>query len=1623
MPMSKAREHEHAHIIEGVTNLIAERLPGDEVALVQQFARQYYAASLVEDLHGRPAEDLYGAMLAQWRLGRRRRAQQTLVRVYNPDVEQHGWQSTHSVVEVTTDDAPFLVDSLSMLFVRNELKTHLVMHPVMRVNRNAKGDVEQVCPRDPQASRGQTGTPVVEAVLHFEIDRQADEAFLDKLARDIEEVLEDVRFVVDDWGPMRTKIKEIIPLVEAQTLPIEKEEKAEALAFLRWMENHHFTFIGFRTYDLVEENGEDVLRIVPESGLGILRESRKEWGKTSQSFAHIPPSLRKMARAHTLLVITKSTSVSTVHRPVHLDHIGVKRYNDKGEVIGEWRFLGLYGSAAYSARPLDIPILRHKVNYVIDKAGYPEAGHDRKALQHILDTFPRDDMFQFTEEELLDVAIGILQVRERHKLGLFMRRDLFGRFVTALVYVPRDRYDTQIRHRMQEILMRALEGQRCEFNIQLSESPLARVHFIIRTQPDKLIDYDTAELQALMSEALVSWQDGLLNALHNQVGEARATHLYEQYNDAFPHAYHDDYTPRVAAQDILRLESIDESHQLAMHLYQPPEIENELLRFKVFGRQQAMPLSDIMPMLERMGLRVLSARPYQITNRNGRQFWITEFDMLPAFGIDIDVLKVKDIFQQAFARICSGEMESDGFNRLVLAAELEWREVAVLRAMCKYLLQTRMPFSQAYMENTLATHPDIARHLVALFCARFSINTPQTSEQVNELTATIEEALEQVANLDEDRILRNFLHLVRAMLRTNYYQTDAQGEPKPYLSFKLDPRELPSLPEPKPMFEIFVYSPRVEGVHLRGGPVARGGLRWSDRREDFRTEILGLVKAQLVKNAVIVPVGAKGGFVPKQLPGGEDRDALLAEVIYCYKTFIRGLLDITDNLVEGKIVTPAGVVRHDGDDPYLVVAADKGTATFSDIANELAREYGFWLGDAFASGGSVGYDHKKMGITARGAWESVKLHFRELGLNTQTQPFSVVGIGDMAGDVFGNGMLLSRQIKLVAAFNHMHIFIDPEPDPETSFVERQRLFNLPRSAWSDYDKALISKGGGVYSRRAKSISLSEEARKVLGTEASKLTPNELINTILKAPVDLLWNGGIGTYVKSATEQHSDVGDRANDGLRVDGQALRCKVVGEGGNLGFTQLGRIEYAFQGGLINTDAIDNSGGVDCSDHEVNIKILLDQVVANGDMTLKQRNTLLAEMTDEVARLVLDHNYLQAQAISIAALQAPFLLSDHSRFIRRLEKEGHLHRKLEFLPDDETISEREAKEEGLSRPEIAVVIAYSKIRLFEELMASDVTRDPYLSQELISYFPQPIQAQFTEQMQQHPLMNDIIATQITNSLVNRMGGSFWTRTQETTGDHAADIARAYTVAREVFDIQPLWQAIEALDNQVNAEIQLTMQIETRRLLDRATLWFLRNRRPPISIAETIKQFKATTELIAQQLTQLLQGDNRQALRQRMQPFTRAGVKRRMALHIAGLETWYSSLDITEVASNTQTDVLRVAEMHFALYARLDLHWLAEQIKQLPRLNPWQRKARTGLLGELNSELRALTTQVVTNTDSDQDSDTRINSWLARNRLGIDHCHHVFSEIKTGGKAELAMLTVAMRELRALNQATEHGG
>ncbi len=1600
-------------IVDTVAAMLAERLAASQAQAAVSFARSYYAGVGPEDLLQTPVEDLYGAVLSHWNLARQRKLGEPNIRVYNPGYEEHGWQSTHTVVEVVTDDMPFLVDSISMEMTRHGLTVHLIIHPVVKVRRNRKGTLTKVVPADVEGA-----DLVREAVMRFEVDRQNEADDLHILRSDVERVMEDVRATVDDWQPMRQRMQEVIATIESAPPPVPEDDLGEALDFLRWAVDGHFTYIGCRTYDLLEIDGEDILRLVPDSGLGVLRESARE--HVSESFSHVAPHLRALARSKTLLIITKSTARSTVHRPAHLDYIGVKRFDETGEVIGEWRFLGLYSSLAYSTRPAEIPLLRRKVSQVIEGSGYSADSHAGKAMQNILDHFPRDEMFQASVEELQRITIGILQVQERHRLRLFTRRDIYGRFVTALVYVPRDRYNTQLRVRLQKILIKAMDAQSSEFNVQFSESVLARVQFIIRTNPDQQLDYDETDLEARMAEAMLSWEDRLSTALRDRLGEADGNRLGSHYVSAFPVAYQHDFPSRTAAMDIIRLQQIKPEQPLATHLYRPLEGPEDLLRFKVYGRRKHMALSDVLPMLERMGLRVLEARPYAVKPANETECWILDFDMCPAQPGDVDVLEVKDIFQEAFVRVCAGDVDNDGFNRLVLGAQLGWRDVVVLRAVCKYLLQTGITFSQAYMEQSLAGNPHISTLLVELFHARFDPQRRGTSEQaVEQIRERILQALDTVANLDEDRILRRFLATIMAILRTNYYQLGPDRNHHDYLSFKLDPHKVPELPEPKPMFEVFVYSPRIEGVHLRGGMVARGGLRWSDRMEDYRTEILGLMKAQTVKNAVIVPVGAKGGFVTKRLPAGDDRDAIQKEVIACYRIFIRGLLDLTDNLSAGRVKPPQRVVRYDTDDPYLVVAADKGTATFSDIANGLSQEYGFWLGDAFASGGSAGYDHKQMGITARGAWASVMRHFRELGVDTQATPFTVAAIGDMSGDVFGNGMLLSEHIRLQAAFNHQHIFIDPDPDPATSFQERKRLFELPRSSWKDYDRKLISRGGSIYPRSAKSIKLSQEARRTLGIEAEHLTPTEVVQAILCAPVDLLWNGGIGTYVKATSEHNRDAGDRTNDALRVNGSDLRCRVVGEGGNLGFTQLGRVEFARAGGRINTDAIDNSAGVDCSDHEVNIKILLDTVVRNGDMTGKQRNKLLADMTDEVAGLVLRHNYLQTQALSIAGHQNAALLGDQVRLIRELEREGRLNRALEFLPDDNALEELESGGNGLTPPENSVLLAYAKIRLFDQLMDSDIAKDPYLTRELQDYFPVPLRERFAQLMEQHPLRGEIVVTHITDNIVNRMGSTFCQRLQESTGASPADVARAYTAAREVFRIGILWRDIEALDNKVAAEVQLDMLADTIRLADRATVWLLRNRRAPLSVSEAVEQLAPGVAVLSERMPKLLIDAARELLQQRTQALRESGVPAKLASQVAAVDPLYSALDIAEVASGTDLEILQIAEAYFDLAIRLELPWLLGRIRELPRTTHWQQKARTVLRDELFAEQRRLTAGLFAGSQKAGGSKQRVSQWLATNDGAVSHYRRMLSDLQSARKHDLAMLSVAVREVH--NLADDH--
>ncbi|HEU4812562.1 MAG TPA: NAD-glutamate dehydrogenase, partial [Nocardioides sp.] len=1398
--------------------------------------KAYYRHVAPEDVCDRTDADLYGALASHWHLAGNRPQGTAQVRVFTPSLGEHGWSAGgHSVVEVVTDDMPFLVDSLTMELSRQLRGVHVVIHPHFDVERDITGALQSVSPVA-DGSLEPEGDAVRESWMHVEIDRIREGDGSAEIEEAVQRVLRDVREAVEDWEKMHAQVLAIVDELESDPPPLPAEEIRQGKELLQWLAENHFTFLGYREYRLERDGEDELLRAVPGTGFGILRADQD----MSASFGKLPAMVKAKAREKTLLVLAKANSRATVHRPAYLDYVGVKKF-ENGEVVGERRFLGLYSSAAYTESLTRIPLLREKAAAVLKQIGFDTRSHAGKALMDTLETYPRDELFHTPVDELAPMAEAAMHARERRQVRMFIRRDTYGRYVSVLVYLPRDRYNTNVRERFSQILKERLGGESVEFNVSVNESTTARVHFVVHPPKGATIpEVDTSDLERRLTDASRSWRDDFVAAVITEYGEEVGALLGRRYVDSFPEAYKEDFSPRTGSVDLGRLERIPGDEGIDLSLYEQMDAGRGEARLKVFRIGPPLSLSEILPMLSSMGVEVVDERPYELEGLE-RPTYIYEFGLrygqaMPAHS--------RKLFQDALRAVWDGYNEIDGFNALVLSAGLTWRQATVLRAYAKYMRQGNSPFALDYIEDALRNNVDITRLLVQLFEARFDPGSSDLAADAEARTARVEEiehrigrALDDVASLDHDRILRSYLTHVRATLRTNYFQPAEDGGPRRYMSFKLEPSAIPDLPAPRPSFEIFVYSPRVEGVHLRFGAVARGGLRWSDRRDDFRTEVLGLVKAQMVKNTVIVPVGAKGGFFCKQLPDSSDRDAWMAEGIACYKTFISGLLDITDNLVEGRTVPPVAVVRHDGDDSYLVVAADKGTATFSDIANGVAKDYGFWLGDAFASGGSVGYDHKAMGITARGAWVSVQRHFRERGIDCQNEDFTAVGIGDMSGDVFGNGMLCSEHTRLVAAFDHRDIFVDPTPDAATSYAERKRLFELPRSSWQDYDKGLISEGGGVFPRSLKSIPLNPAIRASLGIldSVAAMTPAELMKAILQAPVDLLWNGGIGTYVKADEESHADAGDKANDAIRVNGRDLRAQCVGEGGNLGLTQLGRIEYAGRGGRINTDFIDNSAGVDTSDHEVNIKILLDQVVANGDLTEKQRNDFLASMTDEVGHLVLADNYEQNQALANALSQSPQLLHVHEDWIRRLERQGLLDRSLEALPSRKTVAERIERHEGLSAPELAVLLAYTKIVLADELLDTELPDDPFLRNDLFSYFPQKMRQTYRDQMETHPLRREIIVTSVVNDLVNGAGMTFFHRLSEETAAAAPELVRANFVAREIFGSRALIDEINAYDNKIDARTQTRMRLEMRTLVERASRWLIHNRRPPMDSEGTV--------------------------------------------------------------------------------------------------------------------------------------------------------------------------------------------
>lgn len=1593
-----------AERVDAVLALAAARLGAQEAQRLEVYAREYFRQVDAEDLAERSPEDLLGALLSHRQFGGQREAGTAKVRVFSPSLGEDGWGSRHSVVEIVNDDMPFLVDSVTMELNRQGHNLHLIIHPIYAVERDAQGALETIRPRAeaPEMPR--------ESWMYVEIDRLVDAEQRGRLAAGIEQVLADVRAAVTDWKAMLARLREAADELAQAPASLPAGQVAESRAFLEWLGDEHFTLLGYRQHDLVEDQGQPALRLLPGSGLGVLRETAQE--QLSASFQALPPSARMQARAPLpAIVVTKANTRSTVHRDGYTDYVGVKRYNAQGEVIGEHRFIGLFTSTAYSARVAETPLLRGKVGAIVQRAGFAPGGHLAKALQHILETYPRDDLFQIPDEELYDTVLGILALGERQRLRLFLWRDPFDRFVSCLVYVPREAYSTDLRLKFQRVLLQAFDGTSAEFNVLLSGTTLARIHFTVRTAPGQVPAFDRKDIERKLAAAARRWDDELRDALVDTEGEAAGLALFKRWGGAFPASFRERVPARAAVPDIRKLAGLGASSPLALALYWPLGGAPGALGLKVYRFGEPVVLSDSLPMLEHMGVRVLGEANYRIDGVDGSIF-LHDFELQARPAAEIEPETLARLFEDAFARVLRGEVENDAFNRLVLLAGLAADEIVVLRAYAKYLKQIGFAQSQATIAGTLAAHPRIARMLVGLFKLRFDPDK-RDAEGAQAQVNAIEKALEKVSNLSEDRVLRQLLALAQATLRTNFWRTGighsgAPGPRRAFLSFKFDSAKVPGLPQPRPLYEIFVYSPRFEGIHLRGGKVARGGLRWSDRPDDFRTEVLGLVKAQMVKNTVIVPVGSKGGFVLKKAPAMTDREAYMKEGVACYQDYLRGLLDLTDNLVAGQTVAPPQVVRHDGDDPYLVVAADKGTATFSDYANQVSAEYGHWLGDAFASGGSVGYDHKAMGITARGAWESVKRHFREMGIDTQAADFTVAGVGDMSGDVFGNGMLLSRHIRLLAAFDHRHIFIDPTPDAATSFAERERLFALPRSSWTDYDGKLISEGGGIWARSEKSVPISPQARQALGITAEQLTPAELVSAILKAPVDLLYNGGIGTYVKASSETHADVGDRANDAVRINGNELRCKVVAEGGNLGLTQRGRVEAALGGVRLNTDAIDNSAGVDTSDHEVNIKILLGLAVSDGEMTEKQRNALLPQMTDDVAALVLRDNYFQTQALSIGRRLAPRLLDEQARFMRFLEKSGQLHRDIEFLPGDEELAERKLKGLGLTSPEQAVLLAYSKMWLNDELIASDLPEDPWIATALERYFPSLLKDKFSAYIPRHPLKREIIATHVLNSMINRVGATFVHRLAEITGATAPQIVRAYLATREVFGLVATWQQIETLDNKVTDALQAEMVIALRGLIARATTWFLRSRRLHEPTEQQVKRFAPAVRALRERL-QAQAGSSARAA-----AWIQAGVPEALAWQVDAADGLFSALDIAEIAEATRRPLEETAAVHAGVGERLGLERMRQQIEQLPADSYWHTLAKLALGDDLADLQRSIALEAV---GHHQGTATAVlDQWEQGNRQALERAQRLLAELRdAAGGGDLAMLSVALRELRNL--------
>ena len=1575
----------------------------DYLADQSDLVRHYYASVPHEDIVNRPVDELNAAAISHWNFALRRKDDDCLIRIYNPTTSENGWESHQTTIEIVTADKPFLVRSVALAITNHGYSINQFIHPIFSVLRQPDGQLDSMV-------HSSTNHAVTESFMQLHIDRIFDESVFEQLEADIREVIRFVNLVCDDWEPMKAACS---AANERLRHSVDGHfDTAESCDFIEWLQRYHFTFTGY--CEVTESSGN--ITVLQDSAYGLLRAG----SATDALFKYIPQQ-ELTQTANELLLVTKSITKAPVMWPKPMDVITFRRIDDQGKANGTCVVTGFFTSRAESTDIDSIPLLRHKSLNIVAKSEINPGAHDGKILISTLEGLPRDMLLQSDEANITAISRGIMTLLHHPRIRLFGLQGRFNRFATCFVYIPSDIYTRELRHKIQEILLQSLNADNVEFDVTLSsENTLARLRFFVRT-PNKngtIEDADFSVIEQAIIDAAQNWDDKLRDALVDSLTDTTETEKFSELtlelSRSIPASYKEQYDTATATRDIAILRNVQQQ-SLDVLFYRDETHSSTEIGFNIYHGDTEVPLSKTIHILENMGVPVNGEQPYELKTAD-ETLNIRVFTLHHPDAENVPVAEIAEDFQQTFLNVWHGEIDDDGFNQLVLTAGLNWRQTTILRCYCKYLLQIKIPYSQDYMTNCLINNSSLVKLAVQHFEQRF--NPALTDHSVDSIADSFSTQLDQVVSLDEDRILRTFNNAIAATARTNYFKTSDNGESREYLSIKLIPSLIEGVPLPCPEFEIFVCSPRVEAVHLRGGKVARGGLRWSDRREDFRTEVLGLMKAQMVKNSVIVPVGSKGGFVVKQPPANASREVLMKEVISCYQTFLRGMLDITDNYIEGEVVAPAQVVRHDADDPYLVVAADKGTATFSDIANGISDEYGFWLGDAFASGGSVGYDHKGMGITAKGAWESVKRHFREYNHDTQKEEFTVVGIGDMSGDVFGNGMLLSKKIRLLAAFNHMHIFLDPNPDAATSFIERDRLFKLPRSGWEDYDDTLISTGGGIFSRTLKSIPLSNEIQTAFGIQQSHMAPNELINTLLKAKVDLLWNGGIGTYIKASTESHADAQDKTNDPLRVDAGELQCRVVGEGGNLGCTQLGRIEFSAKNGKIYTDAIDNSAGVDCSDHEVNIKILVDGLVTTGSLPAAKRSDLLADMTDEVSALVLRNNYMQTQCVSLALAEAPVLLEEHARFMMHMETNGKLNRAIEFLPDTDTIAERSANKQGLTAPELAVIVAYSKMDIYEQLRDSTLVEDAFFETELLQYFPDQLSKDFTEQTLQHQLRREIIATQVTNSLVNRLGPTFLFRLQDELGATTTEIAAAYVAVRELFGMRSLWESIEQLDNIVGNETQTEMLFMVRGWVERGIHWLVKNRRASNGIQPIVDYFDTGIAELQAAVPEVLAKPNEASYRSRCQHFSDAGVPDDIAASVAAVVPLSSGFDILDISRAPGSDLKLTAGVYFQLSDHLEIQWLREQISVLDVNNHWHALAKSALRSDLHYQQRHLCAEIIDTIEKQETASAMVENWATQTAGRLDVYSQRLAEIKSGGSADYAMLSLAVNEVHKLLQS-----